>query len=366
MIILIYFKLFILLYADDTVIFGDSAENLQEALYSFQEYCNIWKLTVNVDKTKVLIISKGRPSSKLHFYFNSTELEIVKEYKYLGIFLSRSGTFTTAKKYISEQANKALFSLIKKIPNSDLPFDIQIDLFNKTIKPILLYGCEIWGTGNCDIIERVQLKFYKYIFNLKKSTPSFMIYGELGITPIVLDIKSHIISFWAKLITVNEDKKKLSSLMYDFIYQMHKNSLCRSSYLENVKNIIDSCGFTGIWHTQNPVNPKWFKLAITQKLNDQFLQEWSGFLDNASSGTNYRLYKDNPKQSDYISALSSYYCKIFIAFRTRNHRLPVEIGRWASISLKDQICHLCNADIGDEYHYIMSCKHFRSLRNNYI
>ena len=130
-VILIYFKLFILLYADDTVIFGDSAENLQEALNSFKEYCNFWKLTVNVDKTKVLIISKGRPSSKLHFYFNNTELEIVKEYKYLGIFLSRSGTFTTAKKYISEQANKALFSLIKKIRNLDLPFDIQIDLFNK-------------------------------------------------------------------------------------------------------------------------------------------------------------------------------------------------------------------------------------------
>ena len=247
-----------------------------------------------------------------------------------------------------------------------MPFDIQIDLFNKTTKPILLYGCEIWGTGNCDIIERVQLKFYKYIFNLKKSTPSFMIYGELGITPIVLDIKSRIISFWAKLVTANDDNKKLSSLMYDFIYQIHKNSLCRSNYLENVKNIIDSFEFTGIWHTQNPVNPKLFKLAITQNLNDQFLQEWSSFLDNASSGTNYRLYKDNPKQSNYISALSSYYCKIFIAFRTRNHRLPIETGRWASISLKDRICHLCNADIGDEYHYIMSCKYFKSLRNNYI
>ncbi|MEW8547526.1 MAG: reverse transcriptase family protein, partial [Candidatus Thiodiazotropha sp.] len=364
--ILIYFKLFILLYADDTVIFGDNAENLQNALNSFEEYCNIWRLTVNVTKTKILIISQGRPSSKQHFYFNNTELEIVKEYKYLGIFLSRSGTFITAKKYISEQANKALFSLIKKIRNLNLPFDIQIDLFNKTIKPILLYGCEIWGTGNCDIIERVQLKFYKYIFNLKKTTPSFMIYGELGITPIILDIKSRIISFWTKLTAVNDETKTLSSLMYDLVYQMHKNSLCRSNYLDTVKHIIDSCGFSGIWQTQNPVNPKWFKLAIKQKINDQFLQQWSGFLDNASSGTNYRLFKDNPKQSNYISALSSYYCKIFIAFRTRNHKLPVETGRWASISLKDRICHLCNADIGDEYHYIMSCKYFKSLRSNYI
>jgi hypothetical protein len=48
------------------------------------------------------------------------------------------------------------------------------------VKPILLYGGEIWGFGNIDIIERVHLKFCKLILNLKKSTPNFMIYGELG------------------------------------------------------------------------------------------------------------------------------------------------------------------------------------------
>jgi hypothetical protein len=26
------------------------------------------------------------------------------------------------------------------------------------VKPVLLYGCELWGYGNCDIIERVHLK----------------------------------------------------------------------------------------------------------------------------------------------------------------------------------------------------------------
>ena len=102
------------------------------------------------------------------------ELEIVKEYKYLSIYISHSGTFQTAKKYLAEQANKALFSMIKKCHNLNLPFDIQIDLFNKTIKPILLHGCEVWGFGNCNVIERIQLKFYKYIFNLKKSIPSFI------------------------------------------------------------------------------------------------------------------------------------------------------------------------------------------------
>ena len=44
-----------------------------------------------------------------------------------------------------------------------LPVDLQIDLFTKLVKPILLYGCEIWGFGNIDVIERVQLKYIKHV-----------------------------------------------------------------------------------------------------------------------------------------------------------------------------------------------------------
>ena len=69
-----------------------------------------------------------------------------------------------------------------------MPCDLQLDLFNKMIKPILLYGSEIWGMGNCDVIERVQLKYLKDIFKLKKATPSHMIFGELWILPISTEI----------------------------------------------------------------------------------------------------------------------------------------------------------------------------------
>jgi hypothetical protein len=31
------------------------------------------------------------------------------------------------------------------------------------VKPILLYGCEIWGFGNNDVLEKVHLKFCKMI-----------------------------------------------------------------------------------------------------------------------------------------------------------------------------------------------------------
>ena len=170
-----YIKLLVILFANDTVFFSNNQVDLQHMLNLFEQYCDQWKLTVNISKTKILILTSGRSAQNLHFTYKGKEIRIVTEYKYLGIYLAKSCSYLSCKKHIAEQANHAMFSLLRKIRVLNLPIEMQIDLFDKLIKPILLYGCEIWGFGNLDIIERVQLNFLKLILNLKKSTPSFMV-----------------------------------------------------------------------------------------------------------------------------------------------------------------------------------------------
>ena len=51
----VYLKLFAILYADNTVIFAESRDELQAALNGMLHYCNIWKLEINSQKTKVVI-----------------------------------------------------------------------------------------------------------------------------------------------------------------------------------------------------------------------------------------------------------------------------------------------------------------------
>ena len=78
----------------------------------------------------------------------------------------------------------AKYDILKKGRLFNLSVKCQYDLFEQIVNTILLYGCEIWVFSKLDIIERVHLKFCKLLLNLKKSTPSYMIYGELGILPI--------------------------------------------------------------------------------------------------------------------------------------------------------------------------------------
>ena len=54
-------------------------------------------------------------------------------------------------------------------------------------------------------------------------------------------------------------------------------------------------------------------------------------------------------------------------FRTTNHRLPIETGRWQGLPLCDRICTLCkNNQIADEFHYILECKTLSNVRKNYL
>ena len=47
---MIFFKLFLLLYAYDTVLFNDNEIDMQQALSVFETYSKEWKLTVNTKK----------------------------------------------------------------------------------------------------------------------------------------------------------------------------------------------------------------------------------------------------------------------------------------------------------------------------
>ena len=53
-------KVFLMLYADDTAIFSNNAQGLQKGLDCLHLYCNRWKLSVNVEKTRIVIFGKSK------------------------------------------------------------------------------------------------------------------------------------------------------------------------------------------------------------------------------------------------------------------------------------------------------------------
>jgi hypothetical protein len=73
------------------------------------------------------------------------QIENVTKYKYLGIIFQASGSFSKTKHDLYNKGLKAFFKL-RRIFSPTLPnITTLLHIFDHTIIPILLYGCEIWG-----------------------------------------------------------------------------------------------------------------------------------------------------------------------------------------------------------------------------
>lgn len=116
----------------------------------------------------------------------------------------------------------------------------------------------------------------------------------------------------------------------------------------------------------NNFNAKWIELSLKQRLKDSYLQKWNALVKQSSSGINYRIFKESFKLNNYFTFMSNRQCRILTSFRTRNHRLPIELGRWTGKPLGERLCERCKLEIGDEYHYVLKCSYFKDERLKYI
>ena len=210
--VIIYLQMYVLLYADDTIILSESAIELQKALDALYDYCGVWDLKVNTSKTNIVIFSRGKITVYPVFKFGNQVIDVVESYIYLGTVMNYNGNFSKAIQKQISQANRAVFSLRAKQAKFQLPVDILFNLFDVLIIPILIYGSEIWGYSNIDNIEVFYKKFLKNTLRLNLQTTDCMVYGETGRLPIRYFIDQKMINFWHRV--ANSNESKLTNIMY--------------------------------------------------------------------------------------------------------------------------------------------------------
>ena len=79
------------------------------------------------------------------------------------------------------------------------------------------------------------------------------------------------VNYWPKL--VNGKDSKLSLILYKYMYVKNYHDQYQSSWFDNVKGILDNCGFSNIWENQGNCNCTWLNITLKQQLFDQFQQE---------------------------------------------------------------------------------------------
>ena len=166
----------------------------------------------------------------------------------------------------------------------------------------------MWSVGpyGCEIVFRVQLRYYKYILRLNKSTNTAMILGELGKTHFSEIIKARVLNFWFRIVTCKNDIK-LCKIMYDMLLSMFKKNFCFiSNLLKYVKQSLGRLGLSYIWltlGTQTPDMSNWFLKTANQRIRDQFISEWNCKMQESRHCVIYRMYKTEFSGESYLKLL---------------------------------------------------------------
>ena len=197
-----------LLYADDVVLTATSAEGLQAMLDALQIFCRANSMFVNESKSEVVVFSGGDPCprARVGFTYNGASLPIKDGYLYLGLWFRNAKNWHVKKALDGavDKARRAMFGMFSRCYAMRLHnVNLQCHLFDSLVRPLLCYGCDVWGvdwvselcrSGNFasgKAEDEVHKPFLRQSLGVCKSTTVAVMYEDLGRYPVTM--------FWLRM-----------------------------------------------------------------------------------------------------------------------------------------------------------------------
>ena len=117
-------------YADDVALLSESATELNLMLQILENYCKENGLIINTEKTKVMVFGKGPiPLNSKTFLLQGMQLEIVNEFRYLGVIFTPHLTFSKHVQNIIAKAKSRIGVLFARAPVKEVHLDLAKQLF---------------------------------------------------------------------------------------------------------------------------------------------------------------------------------------------------------------------------------------------
>ena len=250
-------KIHTLLYADDLVLLAHNPKDMQLQIDLLNEFVDSVKMTVNLGKTKIMVLrknkrkSRGRAENKIIWKLGNKEIEECETYKYLGVTFKSNGSFSEHADKIKEKAQKSHFSLLAKSREwGGFQPRLFLYLFDHTIMPILNYASEIWGTNEWPKLERLHLSACKYALGVKSSTTTDAVYAELGRYSVLSARHINILKFFLRLSNLEEERyaNKAFNMLVTDANAGYSNWVSTAQSLASIYNINNSDNISAIKH----------------------------------------------------------------------------------------------------------------------
>ena len=169
------------------------------------------------------------------------------------------------------KAKKVVNHILCSLGNLNcIPYKTFFKIFDSKVCPMLLYGCEIWGTNVVSCTENVQNYACKRFLNVKIYACNNSVLGDVGRYPMYIYAYKRVVKYWIRILNMpNTRYVKLCYNMMKFFDSVgHKN------WVTSVRTNLYQNGFGYVWELQTVDRPKLFVYEYVERLKDQYKQEW--------------------------------------------------------------------------------------------
>ncbi|KAL7726361.1 hypothetical protein ACLKA6_001578 [Drosophila palustris] len=346
----------VLMYADDMVMLADSPESLQKMINFTYNYCIIWNLQINLDKSKIMCIkdTRGRLARNEKWTLNGSEIEVVKEYKYLGAVLTPTMSFNKHLQQKLKEAKAAINStwssiLVKK----EVKSSIKYKLFEATSKAIMCNSAQVWGHTKYDEVEKLLLFFTKRLFRLPTNTPSYAIMLETGLAPLYTNTLNQNFSYLRKVMALED--WRLPNIVATHMLQSKSQCFKVWCSLARSLDVRLSLEDQNSWKVSHQNIIEALKKSSRQRAEEQARQ--------SETRVYYRSLEYNLGPRNYFSNDFKAYA-ISTIFRARVELLRLNYSTHRREQIEE--CSLCNRrEREDSFHFIATCPMLQEIRRIY-
>lgn len=288
-------ELFILLFADDLALLACSPSGLQRQLNCLHEMCNQLGVTINIDKSKIMVFRKGGFLSKHEQWsINDEKIDVVNSYVYLGFTFTTSMNISHSVKQFAMKGKRSLFEVIKThYALNQMTRKTFFKIFDTMIQPILSYTAEIWSLlVKEDPTEKIHLFACKKFLNVALQ----IIYGELGRHPLIINDFVKTIKLWFRMLGM--DEKRLPKQAYKMLLNL--DSVGKHNWVSELKFLLNRTGFGFVWLAQGVGNVNQFCKEFKQRLIDMNMQDWESKINSSERYSLYRYLKSDLGPEMYL------------------------------------------------------------------
>lgn len=267
------------LFADDLIIYkeiysSNDVFTFQNDINKLYNWSNHWCMKFNIDKCKVISITKMKYFDKPTYKLGNSIMENVTNFNYLGVHITTDLNWNTHINYVVNKANKTLNFLRRNINFCSVHHKSLA--YTSLVRPLLEYGCPVWDPytqKHIDAVAKVQRRAARFVLNdYNWSTSVTHLQSRLNWPP--LDVRR-------KILRCSEFQKIVSGISPISYNLARSNSHTRNSY--------NGLTYINILSSTNTYKFSFFPRTIS---------DWN------SLPVSIRYIKDN---SSFVKALRAFY-----------------------------------------------------------